>query len=149
MCAQFHPSEDMVVSASLDQTVRVWDISGNDHYLIMDSEPLRVATSWHLDNTVSSHNLSFLEGFGFLFPGLRKRNVSPGPGGIEDNLRGPGSTELFGSSDAIVKHVLEGHDRGVNWACFHPSLPLIVSGADDRQVKMWRMNGELALLVFT
>lgn len=28
MCAQFHPSEDLVVSASLDQTVRVWDISG-------------------------------------------------------------------------------------------------------------------------
>jgi coatomer protein complex subunit alpha (xenin) len=33
-----------------------------------------------------------------------------------------------------------GHDRGVNWASFHPSLPLIVSGADDRQVKLWRMN---------
>ena len=28
MCAQFHPSDDIVVSASLDQTVRVWDISG-------------------------------------------------------------------------------------------------------------------------
>ena len=28
MCAQFHPAEDLVVSASLDQTVRVWDISG-------------------------------------------------------------------------------------------------------------------------
>ena len=28
MCARFHPSEDLVVSASLDQTVRVWDISG-------------------------------------------------------------------------------------------------------------------------
>jgi coatomer protein complex subunit alpha (xenin) len=28
MCAQFHPSEDLIVSASLDQTVRVWDISG-------------------------------------------------------------------------------------------------------------------------
>lgn len=28
MCAQFHPSEDLVVSGSLDQTVRVWDISG-------------------------------------------------------------------------------------------------------------------------
>lgn len=36
----------------------------------------------------------------------------------------------------------QGHDRGVNWASFHPSLPLIVSGADDRQVKLWRMNGE-------
>uniref|UniRef100_A0A673KZH8 Coatomer subunit alpha-like n=1 Tax=Sinocyclocheilus rhinocerous TaxID=307959 RepID=A0A673KZH8_9TELE len=32
------------------------------------------------------------------------------------------------------------HD-GVNWAAFHPSMPLIVSGADDRQVKIWRMNG--------
>lgn len=44
-------------------------------------------------------------------------------------------------ADAVVKHVLEGHDRGVNWACFHPTLPLIASGADDRQVKLWRMNG--------
>lgn len=28
MCAQFHPKEDLIVSASLDQTARVWDISG-------------------------------------------------------------------------------------------------------------------------
>jgi coatomer protein complex subunit alpha (xenin) len=28
MCAQFHPKEDLVISASLDQTVRVWDFSG-------------------------------------------------------------------------------------------------------------------------
>ena len=51
--------------------------------------------------------------------------------------------DLFGGGDAVVKYVLEGHDRGVNWAAFHPSLPLIVSGADDRQVKLWRMNGAL------
>ena len=52
----------------------------------------------------------------------------------------PGSTDLFGQADAVVKHVLEGHDRGVNWANFHPSMPLIISGADDRQIKLWRMN---------
>ena len=28
MCAGFHVKDDLVVSASLDQTVRVWDISG-------------------------------------------------------------------------------------------------------------------------
>ena len=28
MCAQFHATDDLVVSASLDQTIRVWDISG-------------------------------------------------------------------------------------------------------------------------
>ena len=55
MCAQFHPSEDLLVSASLDQTVRVWDISG-----------------------------------------LRKKSVAPGPSGLEDHLKNPGSTDLFG-----------------------------------------------------
>ena len=29
MCAQFHPTEDLVASASLDQTIRIWDISGD------------------------------------------------------------------------------------------------------------------------
>jgi WD40 repeat protein len=53
------------------------------------------------------------------------------------------NNDMFGGGDAVVKYVLEGHDRGVNWASFHPSLPLIVSGADDRQVKLWRYNGKM------
>ena len=32
-----------------------------------------------------------------------------------------------------VKYLLEGHDSGVNWASFHPSLQLIVSGADTSE----------------
>lgn len=66
MCAQFHPSEDLVASASLDQTVRIWDVGG-----------------------------------------LRKKTVAPGASSFDDHLRNPGTTDLFGSSDAIVKHVLE------------------------------------------
>ena len=61
--------------------------------------------------------------------------------GLEDQIKQHTNTpDLFGQADAVVKHVLEGHDRGVNWANFHPTMPLIVSGADDRQVKLWRMN---------
>ncbi|KAM2441733.1 hypothetical protein PS1_022905 [Malus domestica] len=51
------------------------------------------------------------------------------------------NTDLFGDVDVVVKYVLERHDRGVNWVSFHPNLPLIVSGADDRQVKLWWING--------
>jgi coatomer protein complex subunit alpha (xenin) len=61
---------------------------------------------------------------------------------LQMNLQMQVNAELFGSGDGVVKYVLEGHDRGVNWASFHPTLPLIVSGADDRQVKLWRYNGE-------
>ena len=45
--------------------------------------------------------------------GLRKKTVSPGTGSrYDDHSRstgggGSGSTDLFGTADAIVKHVLE------------------------------------------
>uniref|UniRef100_A0A7I4FAI8 Coatomer subunit alpha n=1 Tax=Physcomitrium patens TaxID=3218 RepID=A0A7I4FAI8_PHYPA len=77
---------------------------------------------------------------------LKKKSVSP----ADDMMRlAQMNTDLFGGGDSVVKYVLEGHDRGVNWASFHPSLPLIVSGADDRQVKLWRMNDTKAWEVDT
>src|SRR3569833_2804645 len=102
MCAQFHPKEDLVVSASLDQSVRVWDISG-----------------------------------------LRKKHSAPTSMTFEDQVSraNANQTDMFGNTDAVVKFVLEGHDRGVNWVSFHPTMPLIVSAADARQVKLRRMNG--------
>merc|ERR1719502_2493937 len=70
-----------------------------------------------------------------------------GPGGSRQGAGAAG--DVFGTSDAVVKYVLEGHDRGVNWASFHPTLPLIVSGADDRLIKLWRMNDSKAWEVDT
>lgn len=97
MSALFHPKEDLIVSASMDQTVRVWDISG-----------------------------------------LRKSTPNSAPGTFD-------TFDTF----STVKYVLEGHDRGVNYATFHPTLPLIISAADDRQIKLWRMSDSKAWEVDT
>ena len=119
MCAAFHPSEDLIVSASLDQTVRVWDTTG-----------------------LRKKQLGGPGGPDGGFPGMMEQNGSRGGGGQSAaaatalNVQ----AELFGTNDVVVKYVLEGHDRGVNWAAFHPTLPLLASAADDRQVKLWRMS---------
>jgi len=117
MCASFHPRDDLIVSASLDQTVRVWDITG------LRKKTVRGAPS-------SGSSPSGMP--------LNELNV-PGSSGASSVVSRV-NADLFGGNDAVVKYVLEGHDRGVNWASFHPTLPLIISGADDRQVKLWRMN---------
>ncbi|XP_076892088.1 coatomer subunit alpha-1-like [Bidens hawaiensis] len=144
---QFHHESPWIVSASDDQTIRIWNwqsrtcisvLTGHNHYvmcaLFHPKEDLVVSAS--LDQTVRVWDIGV----------LRKKSVSP----ADDILRlGQMNTDFFGGVDAVVKYVLEGHDRGVNWASFHPTLPLIVSGADDRQIKIWRMNDSKAWEVDT
>ncbi|CAG4993493.1 unnamed protein product [Colias eurytheme] len=146
----FHHEYPWILSASDDQTIRIWNwqsrqcisvLTGHNHYVMCaqfhPTEDLLVSAS--LDQSVRVWD----------FSGLRKKSVAPGPSGLAEHLRNPQATDLFGQADAVVKHVLEGHDRGVNWASFHPTLPLIVSAADDRQVKLWRMNDAKAWEVDT
>jgi len=138
----FHHEHPWIISASDDQTIRIWNwqsrncisiLTGHNHYVMCaqfhPKEDLIVSAS--LDQTVRVWDIS----------GLVKKHAAPGMSTFEDNRNNRNQPDLFGTSDAVVKFVLEGHDRGVNWATFHPTYPLIVSGADDRQVKLWRMNG--------
>jgi len=145
---QFHQESPWIVSASDDQTIRIWNwqsrtclsvLTGHNHYVMCATfhpkEDLVVSAS--LDQTVRVWDVS----------GLRKKGSNSHS---DDPMRMPQmQSDLFGANEAIVKYVLEGHDRGVNWASFHPTLPLIVSGADDRQVKLWRMNDTKAWEVDT
>jgi len=143
---EFHDEYPWIVSASDDQTIRIWNwqsrsciavLTGHNHYVMCahfhPKEDLVVSAS--LDQTVRVWDTS----------GLRDKTISVG--GNTPSTQGAG--DVFGTSDAVVKYVLEGHDRGVNWAAFHPTLPLIVSGADDRLIKLWRMNDSKAWEVDT
>ena len=67
--------------------------------------------------------------------GFAQKNVAHGPEDFHSQFK-----RSTGSPDFMAKLVLEGNGRGVNCASFHPTLRLIVSGADYRQIKLWRMN---------
>ena len=40
----------------------------------------------------------------------------------------------------LLNTFFERRDRGTNDTTFHPTLPLIISAADDRTIKIWRMS---------
>lgn len=142
----FHSELPWILSCSDDQTIRIWNwqsrscvsvLTGHNHYVMSaqfhPTEDLVVSAS--LDQTVRIWDIS----------NLKTKNSSGAPGmstpsSTSNAGNSPQSLDLFSTSGAQVKSVLEGHDRGVNWASFHPSMPLIVSAADDRQVKLWRYN---------
>jgi coatomer subunit alpha len=123
-------SDTLQLSASDDQTIRIWNstsrnciavLTRHSHYIMLalfhPKEDLVISAS--MDQTVRIWDIS----------GLRRSTPNSRP-------------SIFDTFDTFstVKYVLEGHDRGVNWATFHPTLPLIISAADDRQIKLWRMS---------
>lgn len=139
----FHHELPWILSSSDDQTVRIWNwqnrqlictMTGHNHYAMCaqfhPKEDLIVSAS--LDQSVRVWDIS----------GLRKKHSAPTSMSFEDQMarQSQQQADMFGNTDAVVKFVLEGHDRGVNWVAFHPTLPLIVSAGDDRLVKLWRMS---------
>ncbi|CAI7672070.1 unnamed protein product [Penicillium bialowiezense] len=139
----FHPELPWILSASDDQTIRIWNwqnrslictMTGHNHYVMCaqfhPTEDLIASAS--LDQSVRIWDIS----------GLRKKHSAPTSISFEDQMAraNQNQADMFGNTDAVVKFVLEGHDRGVNWVSFHPTLPLLVSAGDDRLVKLWRMS---------
>ncbi|KAF7426148.1 hypothetical protein PC9H_008514 [Pleurotus ostreatus] len=137
---QFHHEMPWILSASDDQTIRIWNstsrnciaiLTGHSHYVMSaqfhPKDDLIVSAS--MDQTVRVWDIS----------GLRKNTPNQGAPGAPGGPSGPGNFETF-DNFSTVKYVLEGHDRGVNYAMFHPTLPLIISAADDRVIKIWRMS---------
>ncbi|TIA89441.1 hypothetical protein E3P99_02081 [Wallemia hederae] len=148
----FHHTHPWILTASDDQTIRIWNwqsrtciaiLTGHNHYIMCaqwhPTDDLIVSAS--MDQTVRVWDIS----------GLRKKNTTAFPMSFEEQIQraNAGQTDLFGSMDATTKFVLEGHDRGVNWVTFHPTLPLILSAGDDRQIKLWRMSDTKAWEVDT
>ena len=135
---QFHPENPWIVSCSDDQNIRIWNwqsreciavLTGHNHYVMSaqfhPKEDLVVSAS--LDQTIRVWDIS-----GLKQKGSKMGAASKGGRSVLGHL----ATDIVGT----VKYVLEGHERGVNWASFHPELPLIVSGSDDRMIKIWRTN---------
>ncbi|KAK6589732.1 coatomer complex subunit alpha [Cryptosporidium xiaoi] len=143
---EFHKEYPWILSSSDDQTMRLWNwqsrtciavITGHNHYVMCSKfHPHQdLLASASMDQTVRIWD----------FTGLREKTVK----GHALNVSGsmipishtmPAHVDMFGANDVLCKFVLEGHERGVNWVSFHPTLSLLASASDDRTIKLWRYN---------
>eukprot|EP00755_Sulcionema_specki_P004580 Sspe_Gene.30396::Locus_15054_Transcript_1_1_Confidence_1.000_Length_3544::g.30396::m.30396/K05236/COPA, RET1; coatomer subunit alpha len=130
---QFHKEQPWILSASDDQTIRIWNwqarscisvLTGHNHFVMSAQFHPREDTvvSASIDQTLRLWDISH----------LRTKRSQP------DSFAANVTQDIFGSNDTRV--ILDGHDRGVNYAAFHPTMPFIVSGADDRTIRLWRLD---------
>lgn len=144
---KFHNEYPWILSSSDDQTIRIWNwqsrdcisvLTGHSHYVMYaDFHPTKdLILSTSLDTTIRVWDIS----------ALRKKRVNGTP---NDDQNSSSISRLNSDLFGVTKFVLEGHDRCVNWASFHPTLNLIVSGSDDHQIKIWRYNDSRAWEVDT
>ena len=122
-----------ILSTSDDQTIRIWNwqsrtqisiLTGHCHYVMSaDFHPTKdLIVSASLDQTLRLWDYSL----------LRKKYTSS---------TGTKRNDVVIGNEVELKSIMEGHDRGVNWCHFHPTLNLICSGADDRKLKLWKYSG--------
>ena len=140
---QFHHTHEWVLSASDDQTIRIWDwksrrlitvFTGHEHYVMnaVFHPTKNLVLSASLDRTVRIWDTSQ----------LMAQPIRPsGFGAIV--------TGLFSSATTTCVAVLEGHKKGVNHVTVSPfDTSLIASCADDYTVRVWNLDTKATLHVF-
>ncbi|KAL0223149.1 hypothetical protein P9112_002539 [Eukaryota sp. TZLM1-RC] len=142
---QFHRTQPWLLSASDDQTVRIFNfqsrktvavLQGHSHYVMSaafhPSKPLVASAS--LDATIRIWDISH----------LLDRQTSPtasksyGPISAVSDREG-GFLSVYGTS---IKFLLEGHELGVNAVAWHPTDDVIVSGGDDKTLRIWKLESD-------
>ena len=123
----FHNELPWILSSSDDQTMRIWNyqsrscvniITGHSHYVMCAQfhPDKNYIVSCSLDSTVRIWDFSI----------LRKKLTET-----------KNASSFIGIEIECIK-ILEGHERGANWVCFHPGQNMIASGSDDRKIKLWK-----------
>lgn len=156
-CVIVHSSKPYVLSCSDDLTIKLWDwqsnwscirtFDGHMHYvmqLCLNPKDTNMFASCSLDRTIKVWNLSSstpnytLDGHEkgvcavAYYPGIDKPYLASG--GDDKQIR------LWDSQNKSCIQVLQGHMNSITSLLFHPTLPILFSGAEDETFRVWNMN---------
>ena len=152
-----HPTGSYVLTGSDDMSIRMWDwdnnwrlvqtFEGHSHFvmhLAFNPKDSNTFASASLDRTVKVWTLGAPVA-NFTLDAHEKgvNYVDYYHGSDRPYLVTTGDDRTIRVWDYLSKsavQTLTGHTSNVSFAIFHPTLPLIISGAEDGTVKLWHAN---------
>jgi WD40 repeat protein len=116
----FHPKQPLLVSGSLDDTIRVWN--------------------WETQNLIYK-----LEGHS---RGVNHVDVAA-DGRVLASCGDDSTVRLWDLSDGRLMYTLKGHLRDVNAVALGANSPLLASGSEDSTIKLWAVDRGTLLRTLT
>ncbi|CAA7042741.1 unnamed protein product [Microthlaspi erraticum] len=142
-CVAVHPTLPYVLSSSDDMLIKLWDwengwactqiFEGHSNYVmqvVFNPTDTNTFASASLDHTIKIWNLGSPD------PNFTMDAHQKGVTCVDYFTGGNKPYLITGSRDHTAK-TLEGHTRNVSAVCFHPELPIILTGSADGIVRIW------------
>ncbi|OZC09928.1 coatomer subunit beta' family protein [Onchocerca flexuosa] len=152
-----HPSQPFVLTSSDDMLIKLWDwdnkwsvkqtFEGHTHYvmqLVINPKDNNTFATASLDKTVKVWQ------FGSSTANFTLEGHEKGVNCVDYYHGGDRPYLISGADDRFVKiwdyqnktcvATLDGHAQNVSAVCFHPELPVIITGSEDSTVRLWHAS---------
>ncbi|DBB15486.1 TPA: hypothetical protein ACH3X3_003709 [Trebouxia sp. C0006] len=149
-----HPTQPYLLTCSDDMLIKLWDwdkgwtctqvFEGHSHYVmqvVFNPKDTNTFASASLDRTVKVWTLSQPT------PAFTLDGHDKGVNSVDYFSGGDRPYLVSGADDKLAKvwdyqtkacvQTLEGHSHNVSAVCFHPELPVILTGSEDGTVRVW------------
>jgi coatomer subunit beta' len=115
MSVAFNPKDtNTFASACLDRTVKMWNLGSST-----------------ANFTLEAHESKGVNAIDF-YPHSDKPHLIT----TSDDR----TVHIYDYTNKALIQSLEGHTSNVSFACYHPELPIIISGSEDGTIKLWSSN---------
>uniref|UniRef100_A0A0N5AKD2 Coatomer subunit beta' n=1 Tax=Syphacia muris TaxID=451379 RepID=A0A0N5AKD2_9BILA len=152
-----HPIQPFILTSGDDMVVKLWDwdnkwalkqtFEGHTHYvmqLVINPKDNNTFATASLDRTVKVWQ------FGSATANFTLEGHEKGVNCVDYYHGGDKPYLISGADDRLVKiwdyqnktcvATLDGHAQNVSAVCFHPELPIILTGSEDSTVRIWHSS---------